>query len=45
MRHCHDDLMKNGNVPIDLQRWEYLGRDDQVLRLEVLSGKPVTVPR
>jgi hypothetical protein len=45
LRHFHDYLMENGNVPIALQRWEYLGRDDQVLRLEVLGGKPVTVPR
>jgi len=45
LRHFHDYLMQNGNVPIALQRWEYLGRDDQVLRLEVLGGKPVTVPQ
>ncbi|MCH8228415.1 MAG: DUF885 family protein [Proteobacteria bacterium] len=45
LRHFHDYLMENGNVPIALQRWEYLGRDDQVLRLEVLGGKPVTVPQ
>ncbi len=45
LRHFHDYLMKNGNVPIALQRWEYLGNDDQVLRLEVLGGKPVTVPQ
>jgi len=45
LRHFHDYLMVNGNVPIALQRWEYLGRDDQVLRLEVLGGKPVTVPQ
>jgi len=45
LRHFHDYLMENGNVPVALQRWEYLGRDDQVLRLEVLGGKPVTVPQ
>ena len=45
LRHFHDHLMKNGNVPIALQRWEYLGRDDQILRLDVLGGKPVTVPQ
>ncbi len=45
LRHFHDYLMENGNVPIALQRWEYLGRDDQILRLQVLGGKPVTVPR
>lgn len=43
--HFHDYLMANGNVPIALQRWEYLGRDDEVLRLDVLGGKPVTVPQ
>ena len=45
LRHFHDYLLANGNVPITLQRWEYLGRDDQVLRLDVLGGKPVTVPQ
>jgi len=45
LRHFHDYLMENGNVPVALQRWEYLGRDDQLLRLEVLGGKPVTVPQ
>jgi hypothetical protein len=45
LRDFHDFLMLNGNVPIALQRWEYLGRDDDVLRLDALGGKPVTVPR
>ena len=45
LRHFHDFLMQNGNVPIALQRWEYLGRDDEMLRLDVLAGKPVTVPQ
>jgi hypothetical protein len=45
LRHFHDYLMQNGNVPIALQRWEYLGRDDEVLRLDVLAGEPVTVPQ
>jgi len=45
LREFHDFLMLNGNVPIALQRWEYLGRDDHVLRLDALGGKPVTVPR
>jgi uncharacterized protein (DUF885 family) len=44
LRHFHDSLMRNGNVPIALQRWEYLGRDEAVLRLDALGGKPVTVP-
>ena len=41
----HDSLMQNGNVPIALQRWEYLGRDDEILRLDVLAGTQVTVPQ
>jgi hypothetical protein len=44
LRHFHDSLMRNGNVPVALQRWEYLGREDAVLRLDALGGKPVTVP-
>jgi uncharacterized protein (DUF885 family) len=45
LREFHDYLMLNGNVPIALQRWEYLGREDAVLRLDALGGKPVTVPQ
>jgi len=45
LRHFHDFLLQNGNVPIALQRWEYLDRDDAVLRLDALGGKPVTVPQ
>jgi hypothetical protein len=45
LRDFHDSLMRNGNVPIALQRWEYLGRDDDVLRLDALGGKAVTVPQ
>jgi len=45
LREFHDFLMRNGNVPIALQRWEYLGRNDEVLRLDALGGKPVTVPQ
>jgi hypothetical protein len=26
----HDFVWKNGNVPISLQRWEYLGASDEV---------------
>jgi hypothetical protein len=38
--------MRNGNVPVALQRWEYLGRDDAVLRPDVYGDDPVTpVPR
>ena len=45
LRGFHDFLMVNGNVPIALQRWEYLGDDSDVLHLDALGGKPVTVPR
>ena len=30
LRAFHDFVWKNGNVPISLQRWEYLGRNDEV---------------
>jgi uncharacterized protein (DUF885 family) len=33
LRAFHDYLWKNGNVPIALQRWEFLGLDDDVARL------------
>jgi uncharacterized protein (DUF885 family) len=45
IRAFHDYLMRNGNVPIALQRWEYLGRDDDLGRLDALGGQNVTVPR
>ena len=45
LREFHDFLMVNGNVPIALQRWEYLGRDEDVLRLDALGGRPATVPQ
>jgi uncharacterized protein (DUF885 family) len=32
LRAFHDFVWKNGNVPIALQRWEYLGTADEVLR-------------
>jgi uncharacterized protein (DUF885 family) len=44
LRQFHDFLMQNGNVPIALQRWEYLGRDDEIIRLGALGSQPVTVP-
>ena len=37
LRAFHDSLWRNGNVPIALQRWEYLGQDDD-LRAVDLSG-------
>ncbi len=30
LRAFHDFVWKNGNVPIPLQRWEYLGTNDEV---------------
>ena len=30
----HDYLWKNGNVPIALLRWEYLGLGDEIERLD-----------
>jgi uncharacterized protein DUF885 len=33
LRAFHDFVWKNGNVPIALQRWEYLGLDDDMVRL------------
>jgi len=30
LRAFHDYLWKNGNVPIALLRWEYLGLDDEI---------------
>src|SRR2546423_4400601 len=32
LRAFHDFVWKNGNVPISLQRWEYLGAPDEVPR-------------
>jgi uncharacterized protein (DUF885 family) len=44
LRRFHDYLMENGNLPISLQRWEYLGRDDDIQRLKSLGNRPATVP-
>ena len=38
LRAFHDYLWKNGNVPISLLRWEYLGLDDEVAKLDVDVG-------
>jgi hypothetical protein len=34
LRHFHDYLWKNGNLPISLLRWEYLGLDDEIACME-----------
>jgi uncharacterized protein (DUF885 family) len=36
LREFDDFLWKNGNVPIALQRWEYLDKDDDI---RMLDGK------
>jgi uncharacterized protein (DUF885 family) len=33
LRAFHDFLWQNGNVPISLQRWEYLGAPDEAARI------------
>jgi uncharacterized protein (DUF885 family) len=33
LRALHDFVWKNGNIPIALQRWEYLGIDDEIAHL------------
>jgi len=37
MRSFHDYLWSNGNVPVALQRWEYLGLEDEVNELSRLK--------
>ncbi len=37
LRAFHDFLWKNGNLPIALQRWEYLGEDDDVRAIDRLK--------
>jgi uncharacterized protein (DUF885 family) len=34
VRKFHDYVWLNGNVPIALQRWEYLGLDDEASKLK-----------
>jgi uncharacterized protein (DUF885 family) len=33
LRHFHDFVWMNGNVPIALQKWEYLGKNDELVKL------------
>jgi hypothetical protein len=37
MRSFHDYVWSNGNVPVALQRWEYLGLEDEVNELSKLK--------
>jgi uncharacterized protein (DUF885 family) len=39
LRAFHDYLWLNGNVPFVLQRWEYLGRKDDVEHVDALPEK------
>jgi uncharacterized protein (DUF885 family) len=39
LRAFHDFLWRNGNVPIALQRWEYLGEDDDLQAIDGPSDK------
>ena len=41
LRAFHDFLWLNGNVPIALQRWEYLGKDDDIRVIDRLSNQAV----
>ena len=38
LRGFHDFVWKNGNVPIALQRWEYLGLKDEIEALDAGGG-------
>src|SRR6266536_2371981 len=40
LRTFHDFVWKNGNVPIALQRWEYLGLTDEVEAIDQGSALP-----
>jgi hypothetical protein len=39
LREFHDFVWKNGNVPIALQRWEKLGLDDEIRRLDRVKSE------
>lgn len=43
LRKFHDYVWLNGNVPIVLQRWEYLGLGDEVNKLDSFGDSPVTL--
>jgi hypothetical protein len=38
LRAFHDYLWKNGNVPISLLRWEYLGLKDEIDQIDAVTG-------
>jgi uncharacterized protein (DUF885 family) len=37
LREFHDYVWSNGNVPLSLQRWELLGLDDDVKKVDELA--------
>jgi uncharacterized protein (DUF885 family) len=37
LREFHDYVWSNGNVPLSLQRWELLGLDDDIKRVDALK--------
>jgi uncharacterized protein (DUF885 family) len=37
LREFHDHVWSNGNVPLSLQRWELLGLDDDIKRVDELA--------
>ncbi|MBI2683532.1 MAG: DUF885 family protein [Acidobacteriales bacterium] len=39
LREFHDFVWTNGNVPFSWQRWEYLGLDDEIKRLDARPAK------
>lgn len=38
LRAFHDYVWSNGNVPLSLQRWELLGLDDDIKKVDKLAG-------
>jgi len=48
LRHLHDYLWTNGNVPLALLRWEYLGLRDDLDRVDAIAARgarPVLLTR
>lgn len=45
LRSFDDFLWKNGNVPIALQRWEYLGLDDDVRAVDKMRAKSISASK
>jgi uncharacterized protein (DUF885 family) len=37
LREFHNFVWSNGNVPLSLQRWELLGLDDDVKRVDEMA--------